>query len=64
MENVIGTKEAARLLGISQRTAARLAENGEVTAFKVGRGWVLNREEVEALAARRRENARQQPVAA
>ena len=53
LDEIIGTTEAARLLGISPRQCARLAESGELVARKIGRGWATTKAEVEALKRRR-----------
>ena len=36
---VLNVQEAAQLLGVHIETIRRLARNGEIPAFKVGRGW-------------------------
>lgn len=38
-EEPIGAKEAARMLGVTPRTVIRLAERGEIKAFRVGELW-------------------------
>lgn len=38
-EEPIGTEEAAKMLGVTPRTVARLAEHGEIPGFRVGRLW-------------------------
>ena len=40
-EEPIGAKEASRILGVIPRTVIRLAERGEVKAFRVGELWKL-----------------------
>ena len=46
MEDAISTIDAARILGISPRQAARLAEDGKIEARKVGRPWIFSRASV------------------
>lgn len=41
---VLNVHEAARLLGVHDETIRRLARNGEIPAFKVGRGWRIRME--------------------
>jgi excisionase family DNA binding protein len=48
MSNLIDVKEAARILKVSVRWVRDLIYNGQLAATKVGRDWVLNREDVEA----------------
>ena len=38
-EEPIGAKEASRILGVIPRTVIRLAERGEIKAFRVGELW-------------------------
>jgi excisionase family DNA binding protein len=38
-EEPISAKEAARMLGVTPRTVIRLAERGEIKAFRVGELW-------------------------
>jgi len=40
---VVDVGAAARLLGLHEETLRRMARNGQVPAFKVGRGWRFNR---------------------
>lgn len=54
-ENLIGSADAAKILGKSQRTVLRLVEKGELTpAMTVPGGYVgvylFNRADIEALA--------------
>lgn len=44
----LGTPEAARYLGISQRTLYRLIDSGELPAYKLGRVVRLQKADVEA----------------
>ena len=39
VKDVLNVQEAAQLLGVHIETIRRLARNGEIPAFKVGRGW-------------------------
>ncbi len=38
-EEPIGAKDAAKMLGVTPRTVIRLAERGEIKAFRVGELW-------------------------
>ncbi len=49
----IGTEEAARMIGVSERQVRRLARREELGRL-VGQTWRLDRAEVAALALRRR----------
>jgi excisionase family DNA binding protein len=40
---IIDVSTAARLLGLHEETLRRMARNGQIPAFKVGRGWRFNR---------------------
>ena len=43
----LGSPEAARYLGISQRTLYRLVDDGQLTAYKFGRVMRLKQEDVD-----------------
>lgn len=45
--------DAARLLGASERTVARLCASGVLPAQRVGRAWVIDGEHLEAAFAAR-----------
>lgn len=45
---VLEAKEVAQLLRVSPRTVVRLAERGEIVAFKVGDLWRFHRSDVDA----------------
>lgn len=54
---LVDIREAARLLGVSQRTVWQLANDGAITAVKIGkRGVRYSRKSIEAFA----ENATQE----
>ena len=42
-DGVLNVSEAAQYLRVHQETLRRLARNGEIPAYKVGRGWRFNR---------------------
>jgi excisionase family DNA binding protein len=44
----LGTKEAARYLGITQRTLYKLINAGQLPAYKIGRVIRVRRDEVDA----------------
>ncbi len=46
--DVLEPKEVAQLLKVSVRTVVRLAERGEIVAFKVGDLWRFHRADVDA----------------
>ena len=46
--DVLKPKEVAQLLKVSVRTIVRLAERGEIVAFKVGDLWRFHRADVDA----------------
>src|SRR5947199_10083484 len=55
--------EAARLLGISQRTVQRLLERGELKGTKVGRQWRFHRADLTAYVNREPEAVAAPPEA-
>ena len=54
--DIIGEREAAQLLGITQRHITRLAESGEIEARKLGREWAISRQSVLDYKARKDAN--------
>ena len=46
-EEILEVKEVARILKVSTRTVIRLAERGELTAFKIGDLWRFRRSDVD-----------------
>ena len=48
IDDILDTKEVAKLLKVSTRTITKLAERGELTGFKVGDLWRFQRSDVEA----------------
>lgn len=44
----LGTKEAARLLGITQRTLYRIMDEGQLPSYQFGRVYRLKRSDVDA----------------
>jgi excisionase family DNA binding protein len=53
----LGSGAAASVLGLSPRSARRLAAAGRLRAVRTGRDWAFDRQAVEDLAAWRRRNA-------
>lgn len=47
IEDVLDAKEVAKILKVHQRTVIRLAERGELKAFRVGDLWRFRRIDVE-----------------
>jgi excisionase family DNA binding protein len=43
----IGTREAAKMLGVTPRTVVRLVERNEIPGFKVGDVWRFYREDIQ-----------------
>lgn len=43
----VGTKEVAKMLGVTPRTVVRLVERNEIPGFKVGDVWRLYREDIQ-----------------
>ncbi len=46
-EEILEVKEVAKILKVSTRTVIRLAERGELTAFKIGDLWRFRRSDVD-----------------
>ena len=46
-EDVLDAKEAGRMLKVHARTVVRLAERGEIPAFRVGDLWRFRRVDIE-----------------
>lgn len=47
IDDVLDAKEVAKILKVHQRTVIRLAERGELKAFRVGDLWRFRRVDVE-----------------
>ena len=47
-DDILDTKEVAKLLKVSTRTITKLAERGEIIGFKVGDLWRFQHSDVEA----------------
>lgn len=55
MENMITTREAAKILGVTIRRVRAMMGSGLLPGMiKLGRDWFLNEQEVRNLAARER----------
>lgn len=54
LPSLIGSAEAAELLGVSRQRVAQLVDSGQLPAEPVGRNLILARASVEAFAARDR----------
>lgn len=48
IERPLSAKQAAAILGVSTKTVLRMAESGEIPAYRVGDLWKFKRSEVEA----------------
>ncbi len=51
-DEIFEVKDVAQILKVSTRTVIRLAERGELTAFKVGDLWRFRRSDVDDYIAR------------
>lgn len=48
VSDILEPKEVAQMLKVSVRTIVRLAERGDIIAFKVGDMWRFQKSDVEA----------------
>lgn len=46
-DEILEVKDVAQILKVSTRTVIRLAERGELTAFKIGDLWRFRRSDVD-----------------
>ena len=46
-EEILEVKDVAKMLKVSTRTVIRLAERGDLTAFKIGDLWRFRRSDVD-----------------
>jgi len=46
-EEILEVKDVAKILKVSTRTVIRLADRGELTAFKIGDLWRFRRSDVD-----------------
>ncbi len=53
IEPVVGTEEAAGMLGICGRTLLKMIRNGEIPAMRLGSGWRVRREDIAEYIDRR-----------
>ncbi len=51
--NIIGTREAAEILGLTHHHLKRLARDGQIPATKIGNTWLFIRADVERIKAER-----------
>jgi excisionase family DNA binding protein len=54
MEELMGTKEVAKILSVSVRSVTRLADSGELTGLKVGDLWRFSQEDITKYIANQR----------
>ena len=54
VEELLGPKDIAQILGISERGATRLLASGEIAALRVGKLWRATDLDFEAYIVRRR----------
>ncbi len=57
--DVLDAKEVAQMLKVSVRTVVRLAERGEIVAFKVGDLWRFHRSDIDAYIEEQKRKQRQ-----
>ncbi len=57
--DILDVKEVARILRVSVRTVVRLADRGEIVAFKVGDLWRFQRSDVDAYIEAQKRKQRQ-----
>jgi excisionase family DNA binding protein len=57
-KDTITPREAARILGIHQRSVQRLLKRGELPGFRAGFHWRIRRAELEAYIKRQSNQAR------
>lgn len=50
----IGTKDAAELLGMTQRGVQKLIERHQLKAERAGRDWLILRSDLEGVSVRKR----------
>jgi excisionase family DNA binding protein len=60
-EEPIGADEAAKMLGVTARTAIKLAERKEIPAFRVGKLWKFYPSDVREYIDRQRQGSKPQP---
>ena len=53
MQDFISTTEAAKILGVSRVTLFNKIKSGEIKATKVGRNYIISKEEIMKLAENR-----------
>lgn len=44
LENIIGVKEAAEILGLREGTVKNMAAAGKIQAKKIGKTWLFDRD--------------------
>jgi excisionase family DNA binding protein len=53
-DDLLSTAEAAEAMGVTEQRIRQLCAAAQFpNAFKVGRGWIIPRQDIEALLARR-----------
>ena len=55
-EEPIGAKDAAKMLGVTPRTVIRLADRGEIKAFRVGELWKFYASDIREYIERQRQS--------
>lgn len=46
MSDVVGSKKASEILGVSQRAITALCERGTLKGMKLGREWAIDKQSV------------------
>jgi excisionase family DNA binding protein len=59
-DEVLDTKDVAKILKVSTRTVLRLAERGELPYFRVGDLWRFERKDVDAYIQRHKQQGKKE----
>ena len=62
MEDVMTTKEAAKILGIAPESVARLVKQGTLKGERFGHAWMVYRSSVEQYLERNQGKAKSDPT--
>lgn len=55
MSKIVGTREAAEILGISTRAVVALIKRGTLSAKRLGREWLVDKRSIQAYKKKKRE---------
>jgi len=62
MENVMTTKEAAKILGLAPESVARLIKEGKLEGERFGHAWMIYSSSVEEYLERNKNKAKSDPT--